>query len=66
MSPWIGVHGIGQQYRSREEILKRWIPALTGGVEWATQRRIQPDLDLAFYGHLFRDAEPAREPERGP
>ena len=60
MGPWIGVHGIGQQYCSRDEILKRWIPALSGGVEWATQCRIQPDLDLAFYGHLFRKAEPLR------
>jgi hypothetical protein len=60
VSQWVGVHGIGQQYCSREEILKEWIPALSGGVEWATGRRVQPDLDLAFYGHLFRRAEPPR------
>ena len=60
MSQWIGVHGIGQQYLSRREILDQWIPALSGGLEWATQRRVQPDLDLAYYGHLFREAEPAR------
>jgi hypothetical protein len=60
VSPWIGVHGIGQQYLSRREILDLWIPALSGGVEWATGRRIQPDLDLAFYGRLFREAEPER------
>jgi len=60
VSPWIGVHGIGQQYLSRREILDLWIPALSGGVEWATGRRIQPDLDLAFYGRLFRTAEPER------
>jgi hypothetical protein len=60
VSPLIGVHGIGQQYRSRKEILDQWIPALSGGLEWATGRHIQPDLDLAFYGHLFRQAEPER------
>ena len=60
MSLWIGVHGIGQQYGSREEVLKRWGPALIGGVEWATQRRIQPDLDVAYYGYLFRAVEPRR------
>jgi hypothetical protein len=60
VSQWIGVHGIGQQYCSREEILREWIPALSGGVEWATGRRVQPDLDLAFYGHLFRRAESPR------
>lgn len=60
MSQWIGVHGIGQQYLSRIEILDLWIPALSGGLEWATGRRIQPNLDLAFYGRLFREAEPER------
>jgi len=52
------VHGIGQQYLGRNQILDRWIPALTDGLEWATQRRLQPDLDLAFYGHLYRQADP--------
>jgi hypothetical protein len=60
VSQWVGVHGISQQYCSREEILEKWIPALSGGVEWATGCRFQPDLDLAFYGHLFRQAEPPR------
>jgi hypothetical protein len=61
VGPWIGVHGIGQQYLGRNQILDRWIPALTDGLEWATQRRLQPDLDLAFYGHLFRQADPQRK-----
>jgi len=57
MSQWVGVHGIGQEYLGREEILSEWIPALADGLEWATGRRIRPDLDLAFYGWLFRDAD---------
>ena len=47
------MHGINQQYGSRREFLDLWIPALSAGLEWATWRRIEPDLDLAFYGHLF-------------
>ena len=57
MGQWVGVHGIKQEYRGREEILNEWVPALADGLQWATGRRIRPDLDLAFYGHLFRDAE---------
>jgi pimeloyl-ACP methyl ester carboxylesterase len=50
-----GVHGIGQQYLGREEILGQWRPALRDGLEVAAGRRPRrPDLDLAFYGHLFR------------
>lgn len=56
MSQWIGVHGINQQYLGREQILGRWRPALIAGLEWATGGRPMPDLDLAFYGSLFRKA----------
>ena len=64
MSQWVGVHGIAQEQLGRAEILKEWIPALADGVEWATGRRIAPDLDLAFYGHLFRRADlPDYEPK---
>jgi hypothetical protein len=56
MGQWVGVHGINQQYRGREEILGEWVPALADGLLWGTGRRIRPDLDLAFYGHLFREA----------
>lgn len=51
------MHGIGQKFRGRDEILQEWTSALTDAVEWATKRRIRPDLDLAFYGHLFRAAD---------
>lgn len=60
MSQWVGVHGIGKEYQGRNQILDRWIPALTDGLEWATKRRRQVDLDLAYYGHLFRRADAGR------
>jgi hypothetical protein len=57
VSQWVGVHGIGQKFRGRDEMLQKWTSSLTDAVEWATKRRIRPDLDLAFYGHLFRAAD---------
>ncbi len=57
MGQWVGVHGIAQQYRGSEEILAEWVPALADGLKWATGCRIRPELDLAFYGYLFRDAD---------
>ena len=58
MSQLIGVHGISQNYRWRQKIVDEWTSALTGGIEWAAGRRPAkaPDLDVAFYGHLFRSA----------
>lgn len=61
MTKWVGVHGIGQHYLGRNQLLDRWIPALTDGLEWATRKRPQVDLDLAFYGHLFRQAGAERD-----
>lgn len=58
MGEWVGVHGIGQQYFGRNQILDQWIPALADGLEWATERRPRVELDLAFYGRLFRRDEP--------
>lgn len=61
MRQLIGVHGIGQQYFGRHQILDRWTPALADGLERATGRRARrPDLDLAFYGDLFRPSAPER------
>jgi hypothetical protein len=52
-----GVHGIGKEYLGRNQILDRWTPALADGIEHAVGRRPhRPDLDLAFYGDLFRKA----------
>lgn len=52
----VGVHGIGQHYESRPQLIKEWEPALRGGLEMANDRR-PPNpfyFDLAFYGDLFR------------
>jgi len=56
MSQLVGVHGIGKQYRWRKQIVDEWTSALTGGIEWAAGHPLAkpPDLDVAFYGHLFR------------
>jgi len=56
VSQWIGVHGIKQEYRGRRQVLNSWKPALADGLEWATERRLEPDLDVVYYGHLFREA----------
>jgi hypothetical protein len=61
MSQLIGVHGIGKQYRGRQQILDEWTSALADGIEWAAGHAPAepPDLDVVFYGRLFRSAEEA-------
>jgi hypothetical protein len=55
----LGVHGIGQEQLGRHQILERWTPALADGLERAAGRSVRrPDLDLAFYGHLFFPVPP--------
>lgn len=56
MGQLIGVHGIGKEYLGRSQILKLWAPALSDGLEAAIGHPppSPPDLDLAFYGRLFR------------
>ena len=57
MAQLLGVHGIGQEQLGRHQILERWTPALADGLERAAGRSVRwPDLDLAFYGHLFLPA----------
>lgn len=57
MGQLTGVHGIAKEYLGRHQILGMWAPALADGLEWAVGRPVNPpDLDLAFYGHLFRQA----------
>lgn len=68
MGQLIGVHGIGQQYQSRPAILLEWENALIGGLEAASGRRrvSPPNLDVAFYGDLFRpDPDPGRGSGKG-
>lgn len=54
MSQIVCVHGIAQEYKSRESLLAEWIPALCGGVSNAGGRLHSGEIDMAFYGILFR------------
>jgi hypothetical protein len=55
----LGVHGIGQQYRSGPELTRGWWEALRGGLEVAGFRKTadnlaESDMRVAFFGDLFR------------
>jgi hypothetical protein len=55
----LGVHGIGQQYRSGPELTRGWWDALRGGLEVAGFRATadglaEADVRVAFFGNLFR------------
>ncbi|MFI7118820.1 hypothetical protein [Amycolatopsis sp. NPDC049868] len=50
----VGVHGIGQQWLGRQQLLAAWGPALSDGLERAAGRRTTvSDFDIAFYGDIF-------------
>lgn len=54
MSTVVGVHGMAQQQRGRNQLLSAWRPAFMDGVEIAGGREaVVPTLELAFYGDLF-------------
>src|SRR5262245_1732754 len=48
------IHGIAQELKSRERLLAEWSPSLCGGVSNAGGRLDPADVDMAFYGILFR------------
>jgi hypothetical protein len=55
----LGVHGIGQQYRSGPELTRGWWEGLRGGLEVAGFRATadnlgETDVRVAFFGNLFR------------
>jgi hypothetical protein len=65
MARIVGIHGIGQQYSSRDELEKEWRPALRGGLRAAERQGLarqgvadaMSDEDLlrvAFFGDFFR------------
>ena len=56
MADIIGVHGIAQQQRGRNQLLGEWAPALADGVELAVGHPVPLSFDLAFYGDLFLPA----------
>lgn len=54
MSSIVGVHGIGQQYLGRHQLLATWGPALADGLELAAGQRVTlSGFEIAFYGDLF-------------
>lgn len=59
MADVVGVHGIAQQQRGRNQLLAEWAPALTDGVELAVGHPVSLSFDLAFYGDLFLPVPPS-------
>jgi hypothetical protein len=54
MSDVVGVHGISQQQRGRNQLIDSWQPALQDGIDAAVGRSgPQPTFDLAFYGDFY-------------
>src|SRR6266852_6201998 len=54
MARIVCVHGIAQELKSRESLLVDWAPSLCGGVSNAGGHIEESDVDMAFYGLLFR------------
>ena len=57
MAKIVAIYGIGQQYLGGQTLHTSWYPALADGLQAAGKPRINPnDLDLVFYGDVFRPA----------
>lgn len=55
MARVVCVHGIAQQLRGEQTLLRAWSPAITDGVIRAGGRPVPADdVAMAFYGDLFR------------
>lgn len=54
MARLVCIHGISQEYGSAETLLAEWLPALLGGVSLAGGTLDPCDVEMAFYGTLFR------------
>jgi len=54
MATIVGVHGAFHQLWGPHEVAGRWVPAIRDGL-WHAGATIEPeDVDIAFYGDLFR------------
>ena len=54
MATIVGVHGAFHQLWGPHEVANRWIPAIRDGL-WHVSSTIDPDeIDIAFYGDVFR------------
>lgn len=49
----VGVHGMGQEYAGRNQLLGLWAAAFADGLEHAGRHKALPSLDVAHYGRLF-------------
>ncbi|MEU6277072.1 alpha/beta hydrolase [Streptomyces populi] len=56
MARVVGVHGIGKQTLGEETLRQQWLPALNDGITrvGSTSRLAPPDMEIGFYGDLFR------------
>lgn len=65
MAQIVLIHGIGQEQEGKASLEARWIPALADGVRaaqhheladsiWPVARFRSPDIQMAFYGDLFK------------
>lgn len=57
MATVVCVHGIGNQVKGEQSLLKDWYLAMTDGLTRATAPAVPPDeVTMAFYADLFRPA----------
>ena len=54
MARIVCVHGIAQQFKGANTLLSEWYPALADGAERAGTKVAAEDVEMAFYGDLFR------------
>ena len=60
MAKIVMVHGAGNSLWGPASIKARWFPALSDGLAWHGVEVDESDVNVAFYGDLFR-----KDPERG-
>src|SRR5665213_4021522 len=60
MARIVMVHGAGNSLWGPSSIRSRWYPALSDGLAWHGVEVAESDVEVAFYGDLFR-----KDPERG-
>src|SRR5687768_5278693 len=56
MARVVCIHGIAQEYETKETLLQAWAPALCGGVGLAGGTLEPDDVTMAAYGVTFRPA----------
>ena len=60
MTRVVMVHGAGNDLWGPASIKAKWFPALADGLAWHGVEIEPADVQIAFYGDLFRE-----DPERG-